>query len=74
MDYFIFDQERLIGANQHQLLIIELDQEIRVTNNTSIFSARADLIDELQVQALQVDVKYPKGGMFKRVHTISESL
>ena len=70
LDKFNFDQNRLTGVNQHQLLLIELDQELKEKTGSSVFSSRADLIDELQVQALQADVKYPKTSMFKRVHTI----
>lgn len=69
LDHFEFNQNRLIGFNERQMLVIELDREAKKPTE-SIFGLKSDLHDELKIQAMQADVKYPKKSMFNRVHTI----
>ena len=73
LDYFSFNENQLIGFNERQLLVIELDHEAKAADD-SIFGIKSDLYDELKIQAMQADVRYPKKGLFKRVHTITESI
>ena len=73
LDYFSFNDNQLIGFNERQLLVIELDHEAKAADD-SIFGIKSDLYDELKIQAMQADVRYPKKGLFKRVHTIAESI
>lgn len=55
------------------MLVIELDHEAKAPDE-SIFGVKSDLYDELKIQAMQADVRYPKKTMFNRVHTIAESI
>lgn len=73
MDFFSFNRNQFIGFNDRQLLVIELDHEAKAPDE-SIFGVKSDLYDELKIQAMQADVRYPKKTMFNRVHTIAESI
>jgi hypothetical protein len=42
LDHFLFDSNRLIAYNDRQLLVVELDHEIK-TAEESIFGVRTDL-------------------------------
>lgn len=74
LDYFMFHRNLLVTYNERQLLVVELDNEAKQPEE-SIFGMRADLHDELKIQAMQdYHLKYPKKSMFNRVHTIQESV
>jgi hypothetical protein len=70
----MFHKNLLIAYNERQLLVVELDSESKQPED-SIFGMRADLHDELKIQAMQdYTLKYPKKSMFNRVHTIEEAV
>ena len=62
----------LIGYNERQLVVIELDHD--QDKEDSLFSIRAELHDDQKLKAMKADIKYPKKTMFNRVHTIKESI
>lgn len=71
MDHFLLRDNQLLCYNDRQMLMIELDSEVKGVK--SIYHMKTDLIETERLE-LKVDYKYPKKGMFAKVHTIQESL
>ena len=50
------------------------DDDPAAASRESVFAVSISLREEARIKAIKPDVKYPKKGMFNRVHTIKEAI
>ena len=61
----------MFACCESQAILIELDYEVKEMD--TIFPDQVDLVDNVLLDA-KPDMVYPQKSMFKRIHTIQESV
>ena len=70
----MFTDDKLIGLNHEQLLLVELDHELQQAPDAPLFSQNSSSYKALRHQAMQANTIHPKKGMFSRAYTIQDCI